>query len=80
MADFTITITDPVDLEGITWARQQYNYALPVGEDGQPVNPLNDDAAYVQFVMSSAAHSYAQQKAMAANAPTPAPGMGEPSS
>jgi len=67
MADFTVTITEQADLDGITWAREQYNNSLPKDEEGNPIDPLADDAAYVQFVMSSAAHSYAQQKAMSPN-------------
>jgi hypothetical protein len=65
MADFTVTITDDADVAGITWAREQYNSTLPKDDEGNPIDPLNTDAAYVQFVMASAAHSYATQKAMA---------------
>lgn len=56
MAEFTVEITDPASLTGITSAREAYNAALP--EDAAP---LADDAAYVQFVMERAAESYARQ-------------------
>lgn len=65
MTDFTVSITDPAELEAITWAREHYNERLPKGEDGQPVDPLPDDNAYMQFVMGAAVKSYAQQKAIA---------------
>lgn len=29
MTDFTVTITDQASLDGITWAREQYNASLP---------------------------------------------------
>ncbi len=29
MTEFVVTITDPDQLAGITWAREQYNAALP---------------------------------------------------
>ena len=29
MTDFIVTITDPAQLAGITWAREQYNASLP---------------------------------------------------
>jgi hypothetical protein len=29
MTDFVVTITDPDELAGITWAREQHNAALP---------------------------------------------------
>jgi len=29
MTDFIVTITDPAELAGITWAREQYNASLP---------------------------------------------------
>lgn len=56
MAEFTVTVTDPAHLAGITAAREAYNAALP--EDGAP---LATDAEYIQFVMSKAAESYANQ-------------------
>lgn len=58
MAEFTVEITDPASLKGITAAREAYNAALP-GDAA----PLADDAAYVQFVMEKAAESYARQYA-----------------
>lgn len=74
---FTVEITDPAKLAGITAAREAYNAALPEqfedvkGEDGKPtgerktVEPrpgtLETDADYVQFVMEHAAESYAKQ-------------------
>ena len=67
MATFTITITEPAHLAGITSAREAYNAALPGAFDsaGQPILPapgtLATDAAYVQFVMAKAAESYANQ-------------------
>jgi hypothetical protein len=67
MADFTVTITDEHQLAGITAARAAYNSSLPEtipDEDGNEIpNPaiLNTDADYVQFVMSKAAESYANQ-------------------
>lgn len=57
MADFTVTITDPVHLAGITKAREAYNASLPDGHD--PANEIATDEAYVQFVMAKAAESYA---------------------
>lgn len=54
MADFTITLTDPTHLAGITSARLAHNAALP--DDHIPT-----DAEYVQFVMARAAESYANQ-------------------
>lgn len=91
MTDFIVTITDPAQLDGITWAREQYNVSLPpppppvidntlpIPEDSvaggmavppppgvmpmaetQP--PLETDEEYVQWVMESAAVSYADQK------------------
>jgi hypothetical protein len=65
--DFTVTITDPADLAGITAAREAYNAALPVpeaveGEEpGLPAGYLATDEEYVQFVMAHAAKSYARQ-------------------
>jgi hypothetical protein len=29
MTDFVVTITDPAQLAGITWAREQFNASLP---------------------------------------------------
>jgi len=73
---FTITINDPSHLAGITAARGAYNSTLSLtpasgveGEEGYvPAQALEDhpdfiasDQAYVQFVMSKAAESYARQ-------------------
>jgi hypothetical protein len=55
MAEFTIEITDARHLAGITAAREARNAAVP--EDEQ----LETDAEYVQFVMTGAAESYANQ-------------------
>ena len=56
MESYTVTITDPALVAGITSAREAYNASLP--EDGVP---LDTNEAYVQFVMSRAAESYAKQ-------------------
>jgi hypothetical protein len=66
MAIFTVEITDPAHLLGITAARQEYNNSLfpSYDENGQTIpNPgiLNTDDEYVQFVMSRAAESYSKQ-------------------
>lgn len=54
---FTIEITDPSHLAGITSAREARNASLP--EDS--ADRLKTDAEYVQFVMASAAESYSKQ-------------------
>ena len=54
---FTIEITDPSHLAGITSAREARNNLLL--EDSS--DRLNTDAEYVQFVMASAAESYSKQ-------------------
>ena len=54
---FTIEITDPAHLAGITAAREARNASL--SEDS--ADRLNTDAEYVQFVMASAAESYSKQ-------------------
>ena len=56
METYTVTITDPAHVAGITAAREAYNATLP--EDGVP---LDTNEAYVQFVMGRAAESYAKQ-------------------
>lgn len=67
MTIFTVTITDEEHLAGITSAREAYNNTLPatiVDEEGNEIpNPdlLDTDDEYVQFVMSKAAESYANQ-------------------
>ncbi|NDB95998.1 MAG: hypothetical protein EBZ78_07545 [Verrucomicrobia bacterium] len=54
---FTIEITDPSHLAGITSAREARNASLPDDSDER----LATDAEYVQFVMASAAESYSKQ-------------------
>ena len=54
---FTIEITDPSHLSGITSAREARNASLP----DDSVDRLNTDEEYVQFVMASAAESYSKQ-------------------
>lgn len=56
METFTVTITDPAHIAGITAAREAYN-AQCAQDD--PAITTNDD--YVQFVMTRAAESYAKQ-------------------
>lgn len=64
---FTIEVTDPSHLAGITAAREAYNATLPEhrGEDGVVVDPnpnlLATDQDYIQFVLGRAAESYAKQ-------------------
>jgi hypothetical protein len=62
MTDFTISITDQAQLDGITWAREQHNAALPTDDAGEPVGALADDADFIEFVMQGAADSYARQQ------------------
>lgn len=52
--EFTVSITDPAKLAGITAARVAYNAALPEGAIA-----FANDEEYVQFVMDKAAESYA---------------------
>lgn len=67
MATFTVTITEQSHLDGITAARSAYNNSLSAtitDEEGNEIpNPalLATDDEYVQFVMSKAAESYANQ-------------------
>lgn len=70
MTAFTITITDPHQLAGITAARTAYNAAVPATLPDpktpgaliqDPAALMADDAAYMQFVFVSAAQSYAKQ-------------------
>jgi len=73
---FTITINDASHLAGITAARAAYNATLSLaparGVEGEPgyvpaqaledhPDYIADNQAYVQFVMSRAAESYARQ-------------------
>jgi hypothetical protein len=77
MTDFIVSITDPVQLAGITWARQQYNAAIPppppdyqpsgIEEEMVNISPqstvvIDTDEEYVQWVMEQAAISYADQQ------------------
>ena len=67
MATFTVEITEPSHLAGITAAREAYNAALEAtitDEEGTELpNPelLATDADYVSFVMGKAAESYSKQ-------------------
>lgn len=67
MTAFIVNITDQSHLDGITVARQKYNESQPTtitDEEGNEVpNPalIATDDDYVQFVMSKAAESYANQ-------------------
>jgi len=62
--DFTITITEDNLLAGLTSARDAYNNALALEED-QALEDHDDykatDLDYVQFVMTKACESYANQ-------------------
>lgn len=68
MSRFTIDITDPASVAGITAAREQHNTSLPeLRDDDGNVQPEEDhpdylatDADYVQHVMGKAAESYAK--------------------
>jgi hypothetical protein len=66
MTTFTITIDDAAQLLGIAFVREEYNAKLSLTE-GQELedhpNYIADDQAYIQFVMSSAASSYANTRA-----------------
>jgi len=61
MESYSITITDPAHVAGIAAARAAYNAALPEPADGETKPVIDTNEAYVQFVMSSAAESYAKQ-------------------
>lgn len=80
MAKFTIEITNPASLSGITAAREARNATLTPqmsaevkDKDGNVTKPsaplpisthpdyIGTDTGYVQFVMASAAESYAKQ-------------------
>lgn len=56
--DFTISITDPRKLAGITAARNAYNAANAM-VDG--FITMDADEQYVQFVMDGASESYTNQ-------------------
>lgn len=66
MTTFTVEISDEAHLLGLAFARNEYNARLSLSR-GQAVEDhpdfIADDQAYVQFVMTRAAHSYAQQRA-----------------
>lgn len=69
MTQFTVTIDSPAHLAGITAARDARNASLPQtipdpnDAEQQIPNPdlIATDEAYVQFVMTMAAESYARQ-------------------
>jgi hypothetical protein len=61
MTKFTIDITDPDRLAGITGAREAHN-ANQAGVEG--FEPLATDNDYVQHVMDYASASYAKQHAL----------------
>ena len=69
MTKFTIDITDPVELKGLTAARNNFNSSLApeLDQDSnpKPINTHKDyiatDELYIQYVMSSACKSYARQ-------------------
>lgn len=63
--DFTVTIADPSQLAGITYARTQYNATLPKDGKGDVVGALATDADYVSWVVRQAAASYASQQTKA---------------
>jgi len=78
MATFTVTVTNPAHIAGITAARNAYNQALSLspaqGVEGEenyvPAQEVEDhpdyidsDEAYIQFVVGRAAESYARQYA-----------------
>jgi len=52
---FTVEITDPRKLAGVTAAREAYNATAAEADQ------IATDEAYVQFVMDRAAESYANQ-------------------
>lgn len=56
METFTVMITDPAHVAGITAAREAYNASR---SEDDSVMATNDE--YVQFVMARAAESYAKQ-------------------
>ncbi|MBY0320938.1 MAG: hypothetical protein K2X72_19605 [Reyranella sp.] len=57
MAVFSVTITEPAKLAGITAAREAYNKSKGADDPG----PWTTDDEYVQFVMERAVASYAGQ-------------------
>lgn len=61
-ADYTISVADD---SGVTYARTQYNAALPKDKDGNVVGALATDQEYIQFVVTQAAQSYARQAKVA---------------
>lgn len=56
--DFIVTIADPSQLAGITYARTQYNATLPKDDKGNVVGALATDANYVFWVVRQAAASF----------------------
>lgn len=82
MAEFTVTITDQVQLDGIAWAREQHNLEADQMKGNRPEYPAEfpytaTDQEYVQWVMDRASLSYARQKASAPPPEPPEP-PGEP--
>jgi hypothetical protein len=67
MTTFTITIENTSHLAGISAARSAYNDSInqvitdDLGNEVPNPELINTDAEYVQFVMSRAAESYANQ-------------------
>lgn len=69
MTDFRISIEDQSLLDGITWARNQYNNGLP------PDNMLMaEDNDYISFIVVTAATSWATQSGKSALAVADADG------
>lgn len=71
MTDFIVTITAQSQLDGITYAREQYNAGLPseaVGalnaglKDDKYKGSIATDQDYVTFVVMQAAASYARDR------------------
>lgn len=51
MTTFVVTITDPAQLAGITWAREQFNAALPPPPPPPPEGMSADEAALLPPVV-----------------------------
>lgn len=71
MTDFTVTITDTLSLAGIDAALASHNVS-------QPDNQIASDADYVQYVMASAAESYASHLLDSDGNPWPLDSDGNP--
>lgn len=73
MVKFTVVLTDPKQLAGMTAARMRYNASLP-----KDVMPFHSDSEYVQFMVQKAAERYAQQlDETAPNSPPESPATAE---